>query len=263
MRTDKTMIGVIGGTGLNRMMGLVDAEEVSVLTPYDSKAVSISCGDFAGSRLAFLPRHGKGHIVPPHQINYRANIKALQQLGCQAVIAVNAVGGIDPVLVPGAIAIPDQIIDYTWGRDHTFFDGANGQVEHIDFTAPYDARLRQLLTRSAEQEAGLDLLCRGVYACTQGPRLESMAEVSRLRRDGCDMVGMTGMPEAALARELGLSYACIALSVNLAAGLGEEEITMAAINAVLESGMQRVHHILERVIAEWVQYQESVRMAPQ
>ncbi|MDT8428191.1 MAG: S-methyl-5'-thioinosine phosphorylase [Pseudomonadales bacterium] len=251
------MMGVIGGTGLNRMMGLTDIEEVAVQTPYDSKPVSISCGHFAGNRLAFLPRHGKGHVVPPHRINYRANMQALHQLGCQAVIAVNAVGGIDPVLVPGAIAIPEQIIDYTWGREHTFFDGQNGQVEHIDFTAPYDASLRQLLIASAQREARLQLLARGVYACTQGPRLESMAEVQRLQRDGCDMVGMTGMPEAALARELGLPYACIALSVNLAAGLGEEVITMAAITAVLNSGMQRVLHILARVIIEWGQQREQ------
>ncbi|MGH8464914.1 MAG: S-methyl-5'-thioinosine phosphorylase, partial [Pseudomonas sp.] len=214
-----------------------------------------------GMKVAFLPRHGRGHKLPPHRINYRANLWALHSLGVSTVIGVNAVGGIHPETGPGRIAIPRQIIDYSWGREHTFFDGvpsdtADGgegsvggfaAIGHVDFTEPYSEALRQRLIRNA---GSVPVWADGVYACTQGPRLESAAEVERLRRDGCDMIGMTGMPEAALARELEMDYACIALSVNWAAGLSDDIITMESIGKVLERGMASVLSILQRACGE-------------
>jgi 5'-methylthioinosine phosphorylase len=210
--------------------------------------VHIYRGRLGSTQVAFIARHGRGHKVPPHRINYRANIWALQHIGVRAVIGVNAVGGIHERTGPGALAVPRQIIDYSWGREHTYFADGLDAVTHIDFTNPYAESLRQLLLRSA---ADVPVWGEGVYACTQGPRLESAAEVRRLQRDGCDMIGMTGMPEAALARELGLAYACLALSVNWAAGLTEEPISMEAIGAVLGTGMASVIAVLCRAIESY------------
>ncbi|MEX1196922.1 MAG: S-methyl-5'-thioinosine phosphorylase [Pseudohongiellaceae bacterium] len=237
------MLAIIGGTGLTELPGFKEEHTEGVQTPWARERVLIATGTLEGQRISFVPRHGEGHTVPPHRINYRAIIDALQQLEVGGVIAVNAVGGIHEKLGPGGLCIPDQIIDYSWGREHTFHNGDKESVAHVDFTRPYDEGMRQRLLRAAD-ECGLDTLGHGVYGCTQGPRLETAAEVRRLQRDGCDMIGMTGMPEAALAREAGLAYACIALSVNRAAGLSDEEITMEGIRAVLSSGMERVHRIL-------------------
>ena len=239
------MIGVIGGTGLSEPKFLSDVQKQQVSTPYDQQKVQILTGSLQGKTVAFLPRHGRGHKVPPHRVNYRANLWALHSIGVRAVIGVNAVGGIHPETGPGKLAVPDQIIDYSWGREHTYFADGLDTVTHIDFTHPYDAQLRQLLIDAAQGRA---LWPQGVYGCTQGPRLESGAEVQRLLRDGCDMVGMTGMPEAALARELGLAYACLALSVNWAAGLSDELITMDAIGQVLNTGMTDVLDVLQKAI---------------
>ena len=239
------MIGIIGGTGLSEPSFLAEAEPRQVLTPFAEAEVQIFTGRMQGAELAFLPRHGKGHKVPPHRINYRANLWALHHLGVRSVIGVNAVGGIHAEMGPGRIAVPEQIIDYSWGREHTFFAGGADTVTHIDFTSPYDEDLRQLLIESAGVQG---VWPHGVYACTQGPRLETAAEVARLRRDGCDMIGMTGMPEAALARELGMRYACLAVSVNWAAGLSEEIITMESIGEVLRSGLGSVFGIIERAV---------------
>jgi 5'-methylthioinosine phosphorylase len=242
------MIGVIGGTGLTEPVFLEDIQTVSVTTPFASEPVHIYRGRLGSTQVAFIARHGRGHKVPPHRINYRANIWALQHIGVRAVIGVNAVGGIHERTGPGALAVPRQIIDYSWGREHTYFADGLDAVTHIDFTNPYAESLRQLLLRSA---ADVPVWGEGVYACTQGPRLESAAEVRRLQRDGCDMIGMTGMPEAALARELGLAYACLALSVNWAAGLTEEPISMEAIGAVLGTGMASVIAVLCRAIESY------------
>lgn len=239
------MIGVIGGTGLSEPKFLSDVQKQQVSTPYDQQKVQILTGLLQGKTVAFLARHGRGHKVPPHRVNYRANLWALHSIGVRAVIGVNAVGGIHPETGPGKLAVPDQIIDYSWGREHTYFADGLDAVTHIDFTHPYDAQLRQLLIDAAQGRA---LWPQGVYGCTQGPRLESGAEVQRLLRDGCDMVGMTGMPEAALARELGLAYACLALSVNWAAGLSDELITMDAIGQVLNTGMTDVLDVLQKAI---------------
>lgn len=248
------MIGIIGGTGLSEPSFLAQAATRQVLTPFAETEVQVFTGRMHGVELAFLPRHGKGHKVPPHRINYRANLWALHHIGVRTVIGVNAVGGIHAEMGPGRIAVPEQIIDYSWGREHTFFADGLDTVTHIDFTSPYDEILRQLLIASAGAHG---VWPHGVYACTQGPRLETAAEVARLRRDGCDMIGMTGMPEAALARELGLSYACLAVSVNWAAGLTQDIITMESIGAVLQSGMGAVLGIIERAAARHAETREG------
>lgn len=239
------MIGVIGGTGLSEPTFLNDLQTQQISTPYDQQGVQILTGSLQGKDVAFLPRHGRGHKVPPHRVNYRANLWALRSVGVSAVIGVNAVGGLHPEIGPGKLAVPHQIIDYTWGREHTFFAEGLEAVTHIDFTHPYDEDLRQGLIAAAK---GRNVWPQGVYGCTQGPRLESSAEVQRLLRDGCDMVGMTGMPEAALARELDLAYACLALSVNWGAGLSEELITMESIVGVLSAGMSEVLEVLRETI---------------
>jgi 5'-methylthioinosine phosphorylase len=248
------MIAIIGGSGLNQLQGFSLISRQSVTTDYSTEPVLVSRGYLQGVEVCFIARHGEGHTIPPHRINYRANIAALKQLQVKAVIAVNAVGGIHKKTGPGIIAIPLQIIDYSWGREHTFFDGRTGAVTHVDFTYPYDEQLRRLLLQAAHVRE-LSVWSQGVYGCTQGPRLESAVEVRRLLRDGCDMVGMTGMPEAALAREMEIPYACIALSVNWAAGISDQLISMESIVAVLDSGMGSIQKILQQAVVQWSQEQ--------
>ena len=199
--------------------------------------------------VVFLARHGYGHTIAPHEVNYRANIWALHAQGAGRVVSVASVGGIRSDLRPGALAIPHQVLDYTWGRKHTFFDGPDQPVTHVDFTQPYCEKLRDRLCKAAAA-AGQAIVNGGVYAATQGPRLESAAEIDRLERDGADMVGMTGMPEAALAREIGLRYAAVAVVVNQAAGRGEssEAIHLEQINAVLQAAMVNVRMLLEKLV---------------
>jgi 5'-methylthioinosine phosphorylase len=245
------MIAVIGGTGLSDPGLLGTHSARSIVTPYADNAVDIFISSRGGVDIAFLPRHGKDHLCPPHCINYRANLWALKEMGVKAVIAVNAVGGIHSNVGPGEIAVPEQIIDYTWGREHSYCDGRSGELLHVDFTRPYDEELRGILIASAED---LAIWPHGVYACTQGPRLESAAEVERIKRDGGDMIGMTGMPEAALARELGLAYASLAVSVNWAAGLSDTDITLEAIGRVLNSSMGKVLTLLDRAVLRGATY---------
>lgn len=238
------MIGIIGGTGLSQLEGLDTVEQRWCETPFGEPSSIISFARYGGYDIAFLARHGVPHKLAPHKINYRANLFALKQLGVKDVIAVNAVGGINSSLGPTELAIPDQIIDYTYGRESTIYDGCHVEtVDHIDFSFPYSNSLRQKLLLSAK-EAGIHILEGGTYGATQGPRLETSAEIKRMRQDGCDMVGMTGMPEASLAKELGLSYACIALSVNWAAGITNKVITMDEIEESVHLGMSKVHKVL-------------------
>jgi 5'-methylthioinosine phosphorylase len=242
-----TLFAVIGGSGLTRLEGLELVQSLTVQTPFGAPPAQLLRGRFAGREVLFLARHGHPHRIPPHQVNYRANLWALQQAGAEALIAVNAVGGIDPAMGPGHFCVPDQLIDYSWGRAHTFFEGDLQQVTHIDFSAPYDQPLRERLLLALQAE-GCAFSDGGVYACTQGPRLETAAEIIRLERDGCAIVGMTGMPEAALARELDLPYACLALVVNAAAGKSDGPISMAQIEAALAQGMGQVHAVLGGVL---------------
>lgn len=242
-----TGIAIIGGTGLTALNGLEIQGEEDLATPYGTPSGPLTRGSLAAKSILFLPRHGYRHSIPPHKVNYRANIAALKEAGAEFVLAVNAVGGISAEMQAGVLSIPDQIIDYTWGREHTFYDGGESGVEHIDFTHPYCESLRANLVE-AGRTAAIDLLDYGTYAVTQGPRLETPAEIDRLARDGCHLVGMTGMPEAALAREAGLCYASISVVANMAAGRGEGEITMAEIEANLKTGMDKVRQLIEATI---------------
>ncbi|MCK8516446.1 S-methyl-5'-thioinosine phosphorylase [Methylonatrum kenyense] len=240
-------VAIIGGTGLTSLRNLEITHREVVHTPYGEPSGPITHGQLCGRQVMFLARHGYGHTIPPHRVNYRANLWALRHLGVDRLIAVAAVGGIAEEMGPGRLAIPDQIIDYTWGRQHTLFEDDLPHVTHVDFTHPYDRDLRRRLLAGAER-AELSVMPAGTYGATQGPRLETAAEIRRLRRDGCDMVGMTGMPEAALARELGISYATCAVCANWAAGLGGEEISMDQIEQVLKGGMEQVRRLLAEMI---------------
>jgi len=243
-------LAIIGGTGLTSLKGLEIVRREMVHTPYGEPSGPLTHGTLGGKQVMFLARHGYGHNIPPHRINYRANLWALKEVGVTRVIAVAAVGGIAPDLPPGRLAIPDQIIDYTWGRAATFFEDALAHVTHIDFTSPYDPALRELLIRACRR-LGLDAREDGTYGVTQGPRLETAAEIDRLERDGCALVGMTAMPEAALARELGLAYAACAVVANWAAGRGGTAvIEMKEIERTLKEGMEKVRAVLETLVPE-------------
>jgi 5'-methylthioinosine phosphorylase len=221
-------LAVIGGTGVYRLAALEDVEARHFDTPYGAPSGPLRIGRLGGNRIAFLARHGEGHALPPHRVNYRANLHALRQAGAQRVLALNTVGGITEAYGPRVLACPDQLIDYTWGRESSFWDG-EGEALHVDFGHPYSPMFRHKLLAAA-RVTGARVVEGGCYGATQGPRLETSAEIARMRRDGCDLVGMTGMPEAALARELGLEYACLAIVANWAAGCGDaQEITLAEV----------------------------------
>lgn len=245
--TQEALLAIIGGTGLTQLEGLVIEEERHCETPWGAPSAPLQFGRLGETPVVFLARHGNPHRIPPHQVNYRANLWALQDAGVRRVIAVNAVGGIHPQMGPARVVVPHQIVDYTWGRGHTYFEGDIDATTHIDFTHPYTETLRQRLLKAAEQE-GVSCLDFGVYGATQGPRLETAAEIVRLERDGCDLVGMTGMPEAALAAELKLGYVCLALVVNWAAGKSDHIITMEEIEAAIDEGMGYVKRILRGVL---------------
>jgi 5'-methylthioadenosine phosphorylase len=243
------MLAIIGGSGLTQLANLDVVRREVVRTPYGDPSGAITHGTIRGEAVVFLARHGYGHTIPPHKVNYRANMWAIAQQPVKYVVSVASVGGIRADLGPGTLAVPDQIIDYTHGRDFTYFHGTDRGVVHVDFTQPYCEALRQRLLEAAKAAAE-PLLAGGTYAATQGPRLESAAEITRLERDGADMVGMTGMPEAALARELGLCYAALAVVVNYAAGRGDSAsgIRMADINAVSREALSRVHKIIDYLV---------------
>ncbi|GJM14486.1 MAG: S-methyl-5'-thioinosine phosphorylase [Pseudohongiella sp.] len=249
------MLAIIGGTGLSELKGFESLENIAIKTPYARAKVRLARIASEGKEFVFLARHGANHKIPPHAINYRANIAALSELGVSEIVAVNAVGAIHGDLLPGTVAVPDQLIDYSYGRDVSFYDGKLKTVHHVDFTNPYSETIRQRILRATESvntntQSSCEVMAGGTYACTQGPRLETAAEIRRLAKDGCDMVGMTGMPEASLARELEIEYASLALSVNWAAGLSEEPITLEDIHVVLESGMEFVSAVITEIAAQ-------------
>jgi 5'-methylthioinosine phosphorylase len=243
------MLAVIGGSGLTQLASLEETFRKAARTPYGEPSGALTFGKLHGRDVVFLARHGYGHTIPPHEVNYRANLWALREEGATEVVSVASVGGIRADLEPGALVVPDQIIDYTWGRRSTFFEGGDVPVTHVDFTAPYTQALRQKIL-SAARACGEPVLDGAVYAATQGPRLESAAEIDRLERDGADVVGMTGMPEAGLARELALPYAAIAVVVNHAAGRGESRagIRLEGIERMLHATIARARRIIEELV---------------
>ena len=243
------MYAIIGGSGLAKLSALQDTRRRVMRSPYGEPSGALTFGKLAGREVVFLARHGYGHTIAPHEINYRANIWALKELGVKGVFSVATVGGVRDDLGPGTLVVPDQVIDYTHSRKSTFFEGAEARVTHIDFTLPYSARLRALLLDSA-RAVGEPIVDGATYACTQGPRLETAAEIERIARDGGHLVGMTGMPEAALAREAGLDYAVLAVVVNHAAGRGESrhEIKLEDLESVMKETVTRAVRILEQAV---------------
>jgi 5'-methylthioadenosine phosphorylase len=242
------MLAIIGGSGLSKLGNMAVKDRKSARTPYGEPSGDLTFGRIGDASVVFLARHGEGHTITPHEVNYRANLWALKEAGAESVLSIATVGGIRKNLAPGALVVPDQIIDYTWGRASTFFQGPGAPVNHIDFTEPYSRRLRERLLAAAAA-SGEYVLDRGVYAATQGPRLETAAEINRLERDGADVVGMTAMPEAALAREISLEYAAIAVVANYAAGRGESRhaVPLERLAAAIEEAMGRVRRIIERL----------------
>ncbi len=245
------MLAIIGGSGLTRLSNLEVSRREVIRTPYGEPSSALLFGRIRGRDVVFLARHGHGHTIPPHRVNYRANIWALRERGAGPVVAVASVGGIAPECAPGALVLPHQLIDYTHGRASTYFDGEDRSVVHVDFTAPYSRPLRERCLRAAAA-AGIPMHDGGVYAAVQGPRLETAAEIDRLERDGATMVGMTGMPEAVLARELELEYAAVAIVVNHAAGRGDSRagVSIASIDAVLQEATQKVRTVIEHLVEQ-------------
>lgn len=242
------MLAIIGGSGLAKLAILKNTRRKAVRTPHGSPSARLTLGKIGKREIVFLARHGDGHTIAPHEVNYRANLWALKKAGAREVLSIATVGGIAASMAPGTLAVPNQIIDYTWGRRSTYFEGKGKPVEHIDFTEPYARSMREKILAAAKA-CGETIGDGGVYATTQGPRLETAAEIERLSRDGADLVGMTGMPEAGLARELNLQYAAIAVVANYAAGRGDSKraIPLEKISAVLDEAMERVRRIIEEL----------------
>lgn len=240
-------LAIIGGTGA--LAGWKTVDNVAITTPFGGPSDRPRRIEIGQAIVWFLARHGDPHRIPPHKVNYRANIHALKLLGVDSILALNAVGAVRADLVAGSLVVPDQILDCTWGRAHTFSDGGSAPLRHIDFTHPYEGPLRRRLLKAAAaaEETVID---GGCHAVTQGPRLETAAEIARLARDGADVVGMTAMPEAALAREAGLDYASLCMVANAGAGLEDGPINEQDIHAVLEGTMRRVRRILEALVDE-------------
>lgn len=243
------MLAIIGGSGLTQFSGLEIIETLDLDTPFGQPSAPIQIAQLKGKSVAFLPRHGAGHRIAPHQINYRANIHALKKAGVTSIIGVAAVGGITSKYGPSVLVVPDQIIDYTHSREHTFFSEQFRADNHIDFTWPYDAELRQALLNAA-QSRNLSIIDGATYGAVQGPRLETAAEIKRMANDGCDLVGMTGMPEASLAREAELPYASLAIVANWAAGVSPELLTMAQIQQTLSAGIGEVKDLIAQFIEQ-------------
>lgn len=241
------MIGLIGGSGLTQLDGLVLEQQMQRETPFGEPSAPLMIGKFAGKDVAFLPRHGEHHTIPPHLINYRANIWAMHQLGVDQILAVASVGGITEAYKPGSIALPDQLIDYSWGRESSFASEDFSADKHIDFTYPFDETLRQQIQVAANIEE-MNVIDGGVYAVAQGPRLETAAEIRKFQKDGADMVGMTLMPEAVLARELNIAYASIAIVANQAAGLSSHPVSIEVILETMDATMAEVHRLLKCTI---------------
>lgn len=240
-------LGLIGGTGLDHF-GLA-ARSHDIAGGFGQPSASVAEYHIGRLLVFFMPRHGEQHQLPPHAVNYRANIDAFRQLEVEGIVAVNAVGGISAAYPPGSLSLPDQLIDYTWGRAHTFSMASGDGLKHVEFAGPFDGRLRFGLLEAASV-ANVDVVDGGCVGVSQGPRLETAAEIRRFKQDGCDLVGMTSMPEAALAREAGLDYASLCVTANRAAGLVPEPVSMAAIEATLELAMINVRKLLSQFFEE-------------
>lgn len=243
-----TRLGIIGGTGALAVAGAgmdqVAPEDRAVVTPYGDTSSPLLNWNTGSVRVTFIARHGLDGSIPPHLVNYRANVWALHEQALDYIVGLNAVGGIAPWATPARLVFPDQLIDYTWGRAHTFSDGEMQPLRHVEFTVPFSSAVHATLVAAA-RDHDLDFHPGGTYGVTQGPRLETVAEIDRMERDGCDVVGMTAMPEAALAREVDLDYAVCAVVVNQAAGRAPEgQGIHDEISRFVDSGMAQVERLL-------------------
>ena len=240
-------IGIIGGTGLTSVIDIDTFSKNTYNTPYGETNAPLITGTLADKKIIFLERHGAPHIIPPHMINYRANLYTLKKKGANKIISINAVGGITRKMRPGTIVVPDQIIDYTYSREHTFFDNRHNENMYTDFTHPYNDQLRKLIIQAAF-ELQLNIISEGTYGATQGPRLETSAEIKRMQKDGCDLVGMTGMPEAALAQELKIDYSSICFVTNWAAGKEDKSISIEKIRKILEKNNNTINKLIKETV---------------
>lgn len=250
------LTAIIGGSGFYEYEALNSQTKIELQTPYGSHSKPLIKGKLNDTECVFIPRHCWGHKIPPHKVNYRANLWALNQLKVTNIIGTNVVGGISKHMMPGTLLLPDQLIDYTYGREHSFFDGNTNfdcdtfQItSHVDFTEPYSPQLRKKILNFFSEEK-ISSVSSGVYGCVQGPRLETAAEIQRLKKDGCDVVGMTTMPEAALARELGIHYAALTVVVNWAAGIKEKALLMDEIIKTIEVNMMKIKEFLPNMVRE-------------
>lgn len=241
------MLAIIGGSSLASLSILDITHRQVVRTPYGDPSCALTFGLIGGQNVVFIARHGYGNSIPPHEINYRANIWALHSVGVRGIVAIGSAGGIRPDLAPGSLVVPDDLIDYTWERKHTFFEGSGPALTHANFTSPYDETLRTRLINAASA-VGLPLFAGGVYACSQGPRLETVAEILRLERAGADLVGMTGMPEAALAREMNLPYASLCIVTNWAASRNARKMQENFSADILARCNEQLHTLLLQAI---------------
>lgn len=248
-------LALVGGTGLTELEET--GEQLVLDTPYGAPSAPVSVVSASPLRLLFLPRHGNPHRFPPHCVNYRANLWALREAGADHVLGVYAVGGLHEPYAPAALAAPDQLVDYSWGREHTYSDSAEVPLVHVDFTRPYDGPLRRNLLAAA-RKASVQIIDGGCIGVFQGPRLESAAEIERARRDGCDMAGMTALPEAGLARELGLDYAGLAVISNWAAGVGDALLSEEEIAETLREPMARVRRLVAGLVQQIMAGREAL-----
>lgn len=247
MSGDAGPVGVIGGTGVYDPTWLEGTSPRIEPTPYGDASVTV--GQTGGRRVIFLNRHGAGHSVPPHRVNYRANLWALARMGVRYVVATTAVGSLRPAIAPGSLVFCDQFLDFTKSRVMTFYDGDHTGVVHTDMTAPYCAGARGVLAAAAERLA-VRALPAGTYVATEGPRFESAAEVRALGLLGGDVVGMTGVPEVVLARELGLCYATVSIVTNLGAGLSASPLTHGEVLGLMDEMAGTVQRLLGAVLPE-------------
>lgn len=237
-------LGIIGGSGLYEIDGFDFVEEIAVETVYGKPSGSYRVYRNKNILFYFLNRHGAGHSLPPHRVNYRANIEGFCQLGIENIVSVTATGGINSAYRPGEIILPDDGIDLTSGRAHTFFDGDT--VHHIDITEPFCPRLRGVLENSAES-ADVDIETSGTYICTNGPRLETRGEIKAFDRLGADLVGMTLFPECALARERQLCYANLSVITNYAAGISTKKLTTNEVIEEMGRAVENIKNIISMI----------------
>lgn len=235
-------IGIIGGSGVYSLGDIEDPQKQKIDTAY-GESPEIITGTVKNRKLAFMPRHGKEHTEPPHKINFKANLQALKELGVQRIIATTAVGSLTPEITPGEFVIIDQFLDFTKNRTKTFYDGENGEVVHIDMTNPYCSELRKTLINTAEN-LDIPIHPTGTYACTEGPRYETAAEIQMLNQLGGDVVGMTNVPESVLARELEICYSTVSIVTNFGAGIGEEKLTHKEVSEIMKKNIKRVKKLV-------------------